>query len=220
MESDIQVKEQIRHIGHEIRNNLSICDIYSEILKKHLAKENIKNPSIDNAINCIQNAVKLIGNNLLDLKSMGDVVIHTCDSDKLIQACVEMSKLYAKDKNIDFVTKLTPDVKIEVDENKFQGCIINILKNAVEAIVNKGTIKITSAIDSDFLSIRISNDGTPVPQDKIEQIFNDGFTTKSSGSGVGLYLCKKNIEAMNGSIELICSNETNTEFNIKIPKIL
>ena len=218
MESDSQLNQQIRHIGHEIRNQLSICDIYSEILKKHLAKENIKNPSIDNALDCIQNAVKLIGNNLLDLKSMGDIVVHTCDSDKLISSCIEMASVYAKDKDIQFTKDIAANIKILVDENKFQGCIINIIKNAIEAINVKGEINITAKTCDDYLVINISNNGAPVPADKIKDIFEDGFTTKSSGSGVGLYLCRQNIEAMEGTVNLIQSNNVSTIFEIKVKK--
>lgn len=218
MESDSQLKQQIRHIGHEIRNQLSICDIYSEILKKHLAKENIKNSSIDNALDCIQNAVKLIGNNLLDLKSMGDIVIHTCDSDKLINSCIEMASVYAKGRDIQFTKDIAANIKILVDENKFQGCIINIIKNAIEAINVKGEINITAKTCDDYLVINISNNGVPIPADKINDIFEDGYTTKSSGAGVGLYLCKQNIEAMGGTVSLIKSNNSSTVFEIKVKK--
>lgn len=216
MNSQAQLKEQIRHIGHEIRNSLSICDIYSEILKKHLAKENIKNESVDNAVNCIQNAVKLIGNNLLDLKSMGEIVVHTCDSDKLLKACVEMASAYDKEKNIVFVTEFVSNEKVLVDENKFQACIINIIKNAIEAIKNAGRIKITSKAEGEYLSVIISNNGTSIPQEIQKKVFTDGFTTKSSGSGIGLYLCKKNIEEMGGTLQLISSDETSTKFEIKV----
>ena len=209
------LKTQIRHIGHEIRNQLSICDVYSEILKKHLIKENIKNESINNAISCIQNAIKLIGNNLLDLKLMGDVIIHTCDSEKLIKACINMASVYTKGKNIQFVTNIEPETKILVDENKFQGCIINIIKNAAESIDTEGVIKISSKQEGEFLAIKISNNGIPIPKDKIEDIFKDGYTTKDTGTGTGLYLCKQNLRAMNGDI-ILTKTDNITEFEIKV----
>lgn len=216
MPSDIELQAQIRHIGHEIRNNLSICDIYSEILKKHIAKENIQNPSINNAIACIQNAAKLIGNNLLDLKSMGETVIHTCESDKIIQEAVDMAKIYAKDKSIEFRCDLVSNIRIQVDENKFQGCIINIIKNAVEAIENSGYIKITSELDDESLNITISNNGPEISKSAQDEIFNDGFTTKKTGSGIGLYLCRNNLAAMGGSLELLRSTKDVTEFGIRV----
>lgn len=209
--------QQIRHIGHEIRNQLSICDIYSEIIKKHLIKNNIQNPSIDNALACIQNAVKLIGNNLVDLKSMSNIVLHICESEKLISECVNMAKVYIQDKNIEILSDLEKDVKIYVDESKFQGCLINILKNAVESIQHEGVIKIVSKISDSKLVISISNNGAVIPENVQKEIFNDGFTTKKSGCGVGLYLCKNNLEAMEGSLSLVQSTEDVTEFEINVP---
>jgi len=210
------IQQQARHIGHEIRNQLSICDIYSEIIKKHLIKENINNPSIDNALACIQNAVKLIGNNLIDLKSLDNIILHVCDSKKLLSACVEMAKVYVQDKNIDVITDFADNVLINVDENKFQGCLINILKNAVEAIDKKGTITVKSIADDDKLKINISNTGSPIPKNIQNTLFDDGFTTKKTGSGIGLYLCKKYLEDMNGSVSLVRSDTTCTEFEIMV----
>ncbi len=214
------LQKQARHIGHEIRNQLSICDIYSEIIRKHLQKNNINNPSINNALNCIQNAVKLIGNNLIDLKSLDNIILHVCDSKKLLSACVEMAKVYLQDKNIEIKVDLADEVKIYVDENKLQGCVINILKNAIEAVEDKGILSISSVIAGDFLKVSISNTGKPIPQNIKDSIFDDGFTTKESGSGVGLCLCKKYMEQMNCQIFLSRSDEFCTTFDILIPIIV
>ena len=212
------IQQQVRCVSHEIRNQLSICDVYSEILKKHLAKEHIENPSVDNAIACIQKAIKLIGNNLIDLKSFDNYTPHVVDADKLAEECIELSKVYIQDKEIEIISQLESGAKIYVDENKFQGCLINIIKNAIEAIDNKGTIKVTSKeIGGDTLSIRISDNGKPIPANKQSEIFNQGFTTKKTGSGVGLYLCKKNLNNQNGDITLIRSTKENTEFEITVP---
>lgn len=213
------IQQQARHIGHEIRNQLSICDIYSEIIKKHLIKEHIDNPSINNALMCIQNAVKLIGNNLIDLKSLDNIVLHICDSKKLLSACVEMSRVYIQDKNIDIISDFADDIMIYVDENKFQGCVINILKNAVEAVNTKGTITVKSFVSDNKLKINISNTGGPIPKNIQDTLFVDGFTTKKSGSGIGLYLCKKYLEDMEGSVSLSRSDNTCTEFEISLPVV-
>ncbi|MEE3350009.1 MAG: HAMP domain-containing sensor histidine kinase [Candidatus Gastranaerophilaceae bacterium] len=220
MSENSTIQQQARHIGHEIRNQLSICDIYSEIIKKHLIKENINNPSIDNALACIQNAVKLIGNNLIDLKSLDNIILHVCDSKKLLSACVEMAKVYVQDKNIEIKVDLADEVKIYVDENKLQGCVINILKNAIEAVEDKGILSINSVVAGDFLQVSISNTGKPIPKNIKDSIFEDGFTTKESGSGVGLCLCKKYMEQMNCQISLSRSDESCTTFDILIPIIV
>ena len=64
------IYEQSRCVAHEIRNHLSICEIYTQIIKKNLEQEGIDNKSIDNAINCISKSLKIMNNSLLDLKSL------------------------------------------------------------------------------------------------------------------------------------------------------
>ena len=217
MPQEQEIIQQVRCVSHEIRNQLSICDVYSEILKKHLVKENIKNSSIDNALKCIQKAVKLIGNDLIELKTFDNIALHIIDSDKLLRETIELSKVYIQDKNIEILSDIEPDIKIYVDENKLQGCIINIIKNAIEAIPTKGFVKITSKSDGKNLSVKISNNGKAIPAEKQSDIFNQGFKTKKTGSGIGLYLCKKNIEAQNGNIKLLKSTNETTEFEIQLP---
>ena len=63
------LNQQIRCVSHEIRNHLSICDMYSQIIKRNLEKDGVNNSSIENALNCIQKSIQIIGTNLLDLKS-------------------------------------------------------------------------------------------------------------------------------------------------------
>ena len=156
------IQRQIRCVSHEIRNQLSICDVYSEILKKHLEKENISNPAVYNALNCIKKAIKLIGNNLIDLKGFDNITLKIFDSKILLDECAELSKIYIQDKNIDIITKFEADAKIYVDELKLQGCIINIIKNSIESIISNGIIEISSKKQDNMLSIRISNNGKPI----------------------------------------------------------
>ena len=62
------IKEQSRCIAHEMRNHISICELYTQIIRKNLEKEGVEIASIDNALNCINKSLKIMSNNLLDLK--------------------------------------------------------------------------------------------------------------------------------------------------------
>ncbi len=216
MQSDKDlIQHRARCIAHEIRNQLSICDVYCEVIRKHLVKSSIENSSIDNALNCIQKSVKLIGNTLIDLKSMDNFAPHACAVNALIDECIRLSSVYIYEKNIEIMTDFDRDVNIYIDENKFQACLINLLKNAIEAIEKKGIIKVKTIVDSNKLRIKISNNGKAIPGTRRKEIFNDGFTTKKEGSGIGLYLCKKNLEAQKVSLKLLESTAKNTEFEIE-----
>ena len=99
--TDENLKLQIRCVSHEIRNHLSICDMYSQIIRKNLEKSNIENPSIENALDCIQKSIQIIGTNLLDLKSLNSTTERIYDFKSIIEKGVELSKAYTnEEKNL------------------------------------------------------------------------------------------------------------------------
>jgi signal transduction histidine kinase len=191
--------------------------MYTQIIRKHLEKSAMENPSIDNALDCIQNSVKIIGANLLDLKSLNNLNLQIFDFKNIILSGVELSKAYIFDKDITIETFVKNTANIKIDENKFLSCIVNILKNAIEAIESKGKIEVIAEIKDNIGIIKISNNGKPIPKEKQNAIFNIGFTTKKSGCGLGLALCQSQLQAQGATLELVCSNATQTRFEIKIP---
>lgn len=208
---------QIRCISHEIRNNISICSMYSEIIRKHIERDMYDNAAVNNAITCIQNSLKLIGNALLDMnsfKKFNPVKISVCD---LIVESVELSKVYAIDKNIDFDVDIVDSAMVFIDKEKFKACLINLIKNAIEAINLEGYIKITANKSGENLSLRIRNNGEKIDNNLQKYIFDIGITTKSFGSGIGLYICKNNLLALNATLSLVASDDDYTEFEILLP---
>ncbi|MBR1425594.1 HAMP domain-containing histidine kinase [bacterium] len=216
-ETQQDLNTQIRQVSHEIRNHLSICDMYSQILKKHIEKEGLKNDSINNALNCIQKSIQIISTNVLDLKSINSNHPQILDFKNTVIKSVEMSKAYISDKNIEFDTFIKNSANINVDENRFISCIINIIKNGIEAIDIKGKISIIGEVKEGAAILKISNNGKPIPPNKREEIFKQGYTTKQSGSGLGLHICKKYLESQNATISLTKSTKSETRFEITIP---
>lgn len=213
------VYEQSRCISHEMKNHLSICELYTEIIKKNLDKENIENESINNAIKCIKKSLKIMGNSLLDLKSLNNLKQERYDLKNILEQGVEMSKVYIHDKKINIKTHINESAEIFIDENKFLACVVNIIKNAIEAIDKHGEITISSTIKDDFAYIKFQNNGSPISKEKQNEIFKEGFTTKKTGSGLGLHICAKNLQVQNAELRLTKSDDKATEFEIKIPII-
>lgn len=212
----MDIQKQVRCISHEIRNHLSICELYTEIINKNLEKENIKNDSVNNAISCIKKSLKIMSNCLIDLKSLDNIVLNECDLKTLLETSIELSKVYVQDKNIKFITNIKDTAKVNIDNNKFSACIVNIIKNAIEAINSSGEIAVTLSIIKGIAQIRILNNGEMISESKQKNIFTEGFTTKSTGSGLGLYICKSNLEAQDADLKLLRSNKKETVFEIDL----
>ena len=215
MNSEI-LYQQSRCIAHEIKNHLSICDLYSEIIKKRLDNAGFHDATIENALNCIKKSIKIMNNSLLDLKSLNNFKPENIDMAATLQQAVQMAQIYEYDKNIKIETDFKDNAIVYLDETKFLACIVNIIKNAIEAIDKKGKIKITLAIIDNFACIQISNNGTPISKEKQNEIFKEGFTTKKTGSGLGLHICEENLKAQNAKLKLLKSDKKETVFEIKI----
>jgi len=106
------------------------------------------------------------------------------------------------------------------DSAKIKQVMSNLIKNALEATCPGNFIEIIIGIDStkprQMLSIQINDNGSPIPEDQIENIFKPFVTYKKGGTGIGLALAKRIIENHMGSIS-VSSTETLTSFNILLP---
>ena len=219
---DEEINQNTRAVAHEIRNQLSICDLYTEIIRKACAKQGINDESITNAVKNMSRAVKMAGNSLFGLKSTEKANIKPYKLKELINTAADLTKVYTESKNVEYIVENSIDTKIPVDENKFIAAIVNLVKNASEAFNIDETgdgkyIKILTEEDGDFAVIRVLNNAGKI--ENAENIFKEGFTTKSTGSGLGLMICKKSIEEMYGKLELEHNDKDYVEFVIKIAKV-
>lgn len=216
------VSKKNRIVSHEIRNQLSICDMYSEIIKRY--SENGNNEGIQKAVLAINKALRMTNNLLLTLKSDENTVLKSVSLKEVIDSAVELSSAYLDGKDIELQIECAEDVMLVADFDKLVTVIINLVKNATEAfpieemigenVQNGKYIKIKTEIEDENISIEISNNAPGIREP--ERIFNEGYTTKNRGTGLGLWICKKSIEEQKGSLELTRSTEDFTEFTIKL----
>ncbi len=214
------IQKKSRIVAHEIRNQLSICDLYSGIIKRYSETSNIE--GIQNSLNAINKALKMANNSLLSLKIKEESKIESISIKEIISNAVELSQVYLDGKNIDLQLEYEEDFFVKADSEKITAVIINLVKNASEAfgieeeiaLKNGKYIKIKAEKLENSAAIYVSNNAEGIKEP--ERIFNEGFTTKSTGNGLGLWICKKFIQEQNGELELSRSTEDYTEFTIKL----
>ena len=110
---------------------------------------------------------------------------------------------------------------VNADKSHLIRIINNLIKNAVQAIPNekKGIVKVKMSKLENEVIIEISDNGQGIEDTKKDKIFMPNFTTKSGGSGLGLPICKKLIESMNGDIYFYSEINKGTSFFVKLPLI-
>ena len=201
----------IRVLTHEIMNNVAPITSLSETLS-HKADDN----EIKEGLSVINSTGKQLLNFVDNYRRM--TLIPT-PQPKLfyvkpfLERMVTISSEYSKDSNINLYIPVS-DLLLYADESLIAHVVTNLLKNAVEAGATAISISAYTTTD-DSIFIDISNNGKHIPDDEAQQIFVPFFTTKPTGSGIGLSISRQIMKQSGGSIELITSDATATLFRLK-----
>jgi len=94
---------------------------------------------------------------------------------------------------------------------------INLIKNAIDAMPEKGTLKIRSRQTKDTLEIAFADTGIGIPEETLRKLFLPLSTTKAQGMGFGLAICKRIIEAHGGTITVKTEVGKGTTFTVTLP---
>jgi signal transduction histidine kinase len=123
-------------------------------------------------------------------------------------------------KNVEIVLEKEPDLPLVlVDRIHVQQTMVNILMNAAQAMPDGGKILIKTGRGDQYVFISITDSGVGIKEEDLQKIFEPFFTTKEKeqGTGLGLSLCKRLIEANAGKIEVVSALGKGTTFTIMIP---
>ncbi len=113
---------------------------------------------------------------------------------------------------------LAPDLpSFFFDRNLIRQVFINLVQNAVQAMKNGGTLNITTANRGDWAELSIHDEGTGIPEDQIDRIFEAFYSTKHAGTGLGLHVSKRIIASHGGKIEVTSQIDKGTMATIWLP---
>ena len=208
-----EIYQNVKQIAHEIKNQLSILDIYTRIFEKKTGDIQTTEP--------IRKSVSLIKAQIEQFKNIDVVNLQEKNIKTIIQDSIKVYSGLLKEKNnklvlIDEMAGL--EANCFVDEEKFSIVINNIIKNAHDSTNNDEIIvKLTQVEES--VKISIINHGEMIEKTQQDKIFEQGFTTKKDGWGIGLSVCKKFIGSQFGTFELAKSDENETIFTLTLPLV-
>lgn len=202
-------------IAHEIRNPIAAIKGFIQLLEA----ENKGNHQYIRIIKSEVEKIQLISSEFLalakpqieDKKEVN--VVQLMDNVKTLLEPQALSKCIG----IEFLfTPEQKDIVITCDEVKIRQVLINIIKNAIEAM-EKGFITLGIQENNDDLYIRVADEGPGIPKDIIDKLGQAFFTTKESGNGLGLLVSHKIIGDHDGQLVVESEEGKGTVFTIKLP---
>ena len=201
----------IRVLTHEIMNNVAPITSLSETLSQKSDDSEIKEGL--SVINSTGKQLLTFVDNYRRMTLIPQPQPKLFYVKPFLERMVAISKEYSKTSDIHQDLSL-PDLLLYADESLIAHVVTNILKNAVEAGATSITLAAYTAPD-DSVCIDISNNGKPIPSEEAQQIFVPFFTTKPTGSGIGLSISRQIMKQSGGSIELIPSGNATTLFRLR-----
>jgi PAS domain S-box-containing protein len=144
----------------------------------------------------------------MKMASLNDVVTKTLE---LLRPEIENRGIAVKTR---FARQLTATL---IDATQIQQVLMNLMKNASQAMTTGGTLTLQTGENSDGVWVSVADTGGGIPQEQINRIFEPFYTTKKKGTGLGLMIVQRIVRAHNGRIELESNVGKGTTFRVWLP---
>ncbi len=211
-------------IAHEIKNPLAAMQIHLQLLQKAFAKKG--SLTLDDAeryLSVLEEEISHLNGIAVDflfaVKPM-NIHLRRQDINSVCQDLIDFITPELEENKIDLDIKLAEFLpKLDLDPNYLKQAFLNIIKNAIDAMKDAPVkrLSIKTKLDGNFVSVCISDTGKGIDNEKVSKIFEPYFTTKDTGTGLGLTVVYKVVKEHRGDITVTSAEGKGTTFVIQLP---
>lgn len=211
------IGEMTAGISHEIRNPLGIIKSSAQLLKKKMEKLDAKSiiPDI-----IVEESTRLdnIITDFLDFAKPKIPDLHPCRVETIIEKNISYLTPQIEDNNFTIIREISNHLpEIMADSSMLYQAFLNILINAFQSLKKNGSITIRIKNNSGSIVINFIDTGEGVPEEVLKKVWTPFFTTKDTGTGLGLGIVKNMIEAHNGTISITNEQTKGANVEIRLP---
>ena len=212
----------LARLAHEIRNPLSSLDVHLHLLEEDLAeggpcsKEQLADrfEIIHGELHRLENLVK----QFLRLAGPSAIELSTVELDKTIGHVCELLRPEASTRRIELVADVPAGLPpLQADPDQLIQALLNLIINAVQAVDQNGRVEVRASLEGDGFLIEVRDNGPGIPPEKLHTIFEPYYTTKSEGSGIGLWIAQQIIVAHGGTILAANAPDGGAVFAVSLP---
>jgi signal transduction histidine kinase len=211
------IGEMTAGVSHEIRNPLGIIKSSAQLMKKKMDKLEVHSTIPDIIIEESQRLNNII-TDFLDFARPRQADLRPCDINDIINKNLSFLETQIQDQEI-IIHKAFHDhlPGISADPDMLYQAFLNILLNCFQSVGKNGAITIVTDYDARRVFISFADNGPGIDEDTLEKIWTPFFTTKDTGTGLGLGIVKNIIEAHNGTIRISNGKPTGAVVDIALP---
>jgi signal transduction histidine kinase len=215
--------EMARQVAHEIKNPLTPIQLNAEHLRRvHADRGEPLTPVLQECVATILSQVKLlrqIASEFSSFASSPTAKPSSVDVPELLHEIIDPYRVGLADR-IRFEVDVPPSLPpVYIDRTLISRSLTNIVENALHAMPGAGTLGVAaSAVDS-HVRIRFSDTGVGMDAEALARAFEPYFSTKATGTGLGLPIAKRNVELTGGSISVASERDRGTTVELMLPVV-
>jgi PAS domain S-box-containing protein len=223
LEQQLSHSEQLATVGemaaglaHEIKNPLAGIAGAIQILGETLPTEDDRREVVEKVLEQVQRIDGTVRDLLAYARPKAARLAPT-DLHEVINAALRVVVLFPQTR-INVVRHYQNGLpKPMIDGQQFGQVLSNLFINAIQAMQDGGTLTITTTSDPKGIHVSVRDTGKGVPKSKLSRIFDPFYTTKTRGTGLGLPICRRVVEAHHGTILVNSRSGQGAEFVIELP---
>jgi two-component system, NtrC family, sensor kinase len=207
-------------VTHEIRNPLSSLGLNAELLDDELAGQ----PELEEAralLSAMQDEIERltqITESYLRYSRLPAPSPKRDDIRQVVSSILDFMKEEFKERQIEVKTVYADDLGLVFfDRGQIRQALSNLIKNALDAMSEGGTLTVETRKNDDFVEIAVSDTGCGIPAESADQVFKSFFSTKSTGTGLGLPLVRQICIAHGGDARLEETSPAGSTFVLSVP---
>ena len=224
MEQRLQQAEKMAAIGelstyvaHEIRNPLFAIGGFANALLRNTSLNDLAREKA-RIIYDESRRLDIILTNILNFARPTEQALGEFDVGAVASQTVDLMTMGSEERCIEVITVIEPGLpKALGNAENLKQCLVNIIKNALEAMPTGGRLRLSAGRDDNFVRIDVTDSGEGIKPEVQDQIFSPFFSTKNSGSGLGLAMTRKVIEDMGGKVSFVSTPSLGTTVTLFIP---
>ncbi|WP_449539543.1 ATP-binding protein [Ferdinandcohnia sp. Marseille-Q9671] len=203
-------------VAHEVRNPLTTVNGFLQLINQDQNITEKQRSYIDITLSELQRAQSII-NDYLSLAKPNNSSTHVVNISEELTKTVELMTSYTNIQNIEVTSSIEDSLFINGNKDEIKQVLINLIKNAIEAIDKDGLLQITAFPKNQDIIVKITDNGHGMSKEQLSRIGTPFYSTKDKGTGVGLTICFQIIDQLKGSIDVESAVGKGTSFIIKLP---
>ena len=209
-------------LAHEIRNPLVAIKTLTQLLPDRLDDEEFRDQFLKIASGEVDRISSLV-NELLDFARPSDPKLEFEDINGILDGMILLVSTETKKKQINILKNYASDLPlVQIDREQMKQVFLNVLLNAIQATPEKGRIMVKTRAfikpgGESYAQVEFADTGCGIPGEHLEEIFNPFFTTKSTGSGLGLSISHQIVQDHRGYIDVESQLDKGSSFFINLP---